>query len=308
MSVERRREAVNLRHPSLSVVRQCHLLDISRSGLYYQPIGISEGDLALMKLIDRQYLATPFYGARKIAVWLKSKDHLVNRKHVQRLMRIMGIKAIYRHPRTSIPSPGHKIYPYLLNGLKVTRPNQVWAADITYIPMARGFLYLFAIIDWYSRYVLSWRLSNTMDADFCVEALKEALRKGKPEIFNTDQGIQFTSEPFTRVLQQNGVLISMDGKGSYNDNIFIERLWRSVKYEEVYLKAYQDGREARISLGRYFRFYNTERPHQSLDYRTPAEVHVGAVKNTGAGMVESLVTNIVETAGRSLNKAPILSY
>jgi len=290
------------------VVRQCQLLDISRSGLYYQPIGISEEDLTLMKLIDRQYLATPFYGARKMAAWLKSKSHLVNRKHVQRLMRIMGIKAIYRHPRTSIPAPGHRIYPYLLNGLTITRPNQVWAADITYIPMARGFMYLFAIIDWYSRYVLSWRLSNTMDADFCVEALEEALRKGRPEIFNTDQGVQFTGEAFTGVLQQHGVMISMDGKGSYNDNLFIERLWRSVKYEEVYLKAYQAGREARISLGEYFRFYNTERPHQSLDYRTPAEVHAGAVENTGAGVVQSLVTNTVEMAGLSLNKAPILSY
>jgi len=284
------------------------LLDISRSGLYYQPIGISEGDLTLMKLIDRQYLATPFYGARKIAAWLKSKGHLVNRKHVQRLMRIMGIKAIYRHPRTSTPSPGHRIYPYLLNGLKITRPNQVWVADITYVPMARGFLYLFAIIDWYSRYVLSWRLSNTMDAGFCVEALEEALRKGRPEIFNTDQGVQFTGEAFTGVLQQHGVMISMDGKGSYNDNIFIERLWRSVKYEEVYLKAYQDGREARISLGEYFRFYNTERPHQSLDYRTPAEVHAGTVEKTGDGVVESLLTNTVGIAGLSLNKAPILSY
>jgi putative transposase len=276
--------------------------------LYYQPIGISEEDLTLMKLIDRQYLATPFYGARKIAAWLKSKDHLVNRKHVQRLMRIMGIKSIYRHPRTSIPILGHRIYPYLLNELTITRPNQVWAADITYIPMARGFLYLFAIIDWYSRYVLSWRLSNTMDADFCVEALEEALRKGRPEIFNTDQGVQFTGEAFTGVLQQYGVKVSMDGKGSYNDNLFIERLWRSVKYEEVYLKAYQDGREARISLGEYFRFYNTERPHQSLDYRTPAEVYAGAVENIGAGVVQSLVTSIVGMAGLSLNKAPILSY
>ena len=261
-----------------------------------------------MKLIDRQYLATPFYGARKIAAWLKSKDHLVNRKHVQRLMRIMGIKSIYRHPRTSIPILGHRIYPYLLNELTITRPNQVWAADITYIPMARGFLYLFAIIDWYSRYVLSWRLSNTMDADFCVEALEEALRKGRPEIFNTDQGVQFTGEAFTGVLQQYGVKVSMDGKGGYNDNLFIERLWRSVKYEEVYLKAYQDGREARISLGEYFRFYNTERPHQSLDYRTPAEVYAGAVENIGAGVVQSLVTSIVGMAGLSLNKAPILSY
>jgi len=261
-----------------------------------------------MKLIDRQYLATPFYGARKIAAWLKSQNKLVNRKHVRRLMRIMGIKAIYRRPKTSKPASGNKIYPYLLRDMEITRPNQVWCADITYIPMVRGFMYLVVIMDWYSRYVLSWRLSNTMDSDFCVEALKEALRKGKPEIFNTDQGVQFTGEAFTDVLQQHGVKVSMDGKGSYNDNLFIERLWRSVKYEEVYLKAYQDGREARISLGEYFRFYNTERPHQSLGYRTPAEVHVGALENTGAGMVESLVTNMVGMAGRSLNKAPILSY
>jgi len=219
LNVERRRAVVDRRHPSLSVVRQCRLLDISRSGLYYQPIGISEEDLTLMKLIDRQYLATPFYGARKIAAWLKSQGQRVNRKRVRRLMRIMGLKAIYRRPRTSVPAPGHKIYPYLLSGMKITRPNQVWAADITYIPMARGFLYLVAIIDWYSRYVLSWRLSNTLDADFCVEALQEALRKGKPEIFNTDQGSQFTSEAFTGLLQQHGVKISMDGKGSYNDPV-----------------------------------------------------------------------------------------
>jgi len=238
--------------------------------LYYQPIGISEEDLTLMKLIDRQYLATPFYGARKIAAWLKSQGQRVNRKRVRRLMRIMGLKAIYRHPRTSKPAPGHKIYPYLLGDLRITRPNQVWAADITYIPMAHGFLYLIAIIDWYSRYVLSWRLSNTLDADFCIEALEEALTKGKPDIFNTDQGSQFTSEAFTGLLQQHGIRISMDGKGSYRDNLFIERLWRSVKYEEVYLHAYQDGRDARIGLGNYFRFYNTERPHQSHGYRTPA--------------------------------------
>jgi len=248
------------------------LLDISRSGLYYQPTGISEEDLTLMKLIDRQYLVTPFYGARKIAIWLKSQDQRVNRKRVRRLMRTMGLKAIYRRPRTSQPAAGHKIYPYLLSGIKITRPNQVWAADITYIPMARGFLYLVAIIDVYSRYVLSWRLSNTLDADFCVEALHEALKRGRPEIFNTDQGAQFTSEAFTGLLKQHGVRISMDGKGSYNDNLFIERLWRSVKYEEVYLKAYQDGKEARAGIGNYFRFYNTERPHQALGYRTPAEV------------------------------------
>ena len=188
---------VDHQHASLSILRQCRLLDISRSGLYYQPKGIPEEDLTLMKLIDRQYLATPFYGARKIAAWLKSQGYRVNRKRIRRLMRIMGLKAIYRHPRTSKPAPGHKIYPYLLGDLRITRPNQVWAADITYIPMAHGFLYLVAIIDWYSRYVLSWRLSNTLDADFCIEALEEALTKGKPDTFNTDQGAQFTSEAFT---------------------------------------------------------------------------------------------------------------
>jgi len=261
-----------------------------------------------MKLIDRQYLPTPFYGARKIAAWLKSQGHRANRKRIRRLMRIMGLKAIYRRPRTSQPTPGHKIYPYLPGGMKITRPNQVWAADITCIPMARGFLYLVAIIDWYSRYVLSWRLSNTLDAGFCVEALGEALKKGKPEIFNTDQGSRFTGDAFTGLLQQHGVRISMDGKGSYNDNLFIERLWRSVKYEEVYLKAYQDGREARIGLGNYFRFYNTERPHQTHGYRTPAEVFTSmTVEATNGGMVESLTPDPLRIAESNLNIAPILS-
>jgi len=261
-----------------------------------------------MKLIDRQYLATPFYGARKIAAWLKSQGYRVNRKRIRRLMRIMGLKAIYRRPRTSKPALGHKIYPYLLGDLRITRPNQVWAADITYIPMAHGFLYLVAIIDWYSRYVLSWRLSNTLDADFCIEALEEALTKGKPEIFNTDQGAQFTSEAFTGLLQQHGVRISMDGKGSYNDNLFIERLWRTVKYEEVYLKAYQGGKEAKVGIGNYFRFYNTERPHQALGYRTPAEVYsVIQVEPTNGGMVESLTSDSLRIVGPNLNIAPILS-
>jgi len=284
------------------------LLDISRSGLYYQPTGISEENLTLMKLIDRQYLVTPFYGARKIAAWLKSQGQGVNRKHVRRLMRTMGLKAIYRRPRTSQPAAGHKIYPYLINGIKITRPNQVWAADITYIPMARGFLYLVAIIDVYSRYVLSGRLSNTLDANFCVEALYEALKRGRPEIFNTDQGSQFTSEAFTGLLKQHGVRISMDGKGSYNDNLFIERLWRSVKYEEVYLKAYQVGKEARSSIGNYFRFYNTERPHQALGYRTPTEVfNAIPVEATSRSMVESLIPDPLRIAEPNLNIAPILS-
>ena len=306
--MERRRAVVDREHPSLSVVRQCKLLYISRSGLYYQPKGISEEDLTLMKLIDRQYLATPFYGARKIAAWLKSQGRQVNRKRVRRLMRLMGIKAIYRRPRTSTPAPGHKIYPYLIGGMEITRPNQVWAADITYIPMARGFLYLVVIMDWYSRYVLSWRLSNTLDAGFCVDALEEALRKGRPDICNTDQGAQFTSEAFTGLLEQHRIRISMDGKGSYNDNLFIERLWRTVKYEEVYLKAYQDGRDARASLGDYFRFYNTERPHQALGYQTPAEVfNLMPVEVTNGGMVESLIPSTWGTAGPALNIAPILS-
>jgi putative transposase len=300
---------VNRRHLSLSVVKQCHLLDINRSGLYYQPKGHSDEDLVLMKLIDRQYLATPFYGARKIVVELKKQEGLtVNRKRVRRLMQFMGIRALYQRPRTSKPAPEHEVYPYLLRDLKITRPNQVWAADITYIPMARGFLYLVAIIDWYSRYVISWRLSNTLDADFCVAALEEALSRGTPEIFNTDQGSQFTGEAFTRLLKEHDIKISMDGKGSYNDNLFIERLWRTVKYEEVYLKAYEGGREARIGLGAYFRFYNTCRPHQSLGYRTPEEVYAGDVENTYTNVVESLVTNTVGMAGLSLNKTPILSY
>jgi len=308
VSVERRRAVVDRQHPSLSVVRQCKLLNISRSGLYYQPAEISKEDLTLMKLMDRQYLATPFYGARRMAAWLKNQGYRVNRKRIRRLMRIMGIEAVYRRPKTSKPAPEHKVYPYLLKGIEITRPNQVWAADITYIPMARGFLYLVSIMDWYSRYVLSWRLSNTLDAGFCVDALEEALRKGRPDIFNTDRGAQFTSEAFTGLLMQHGVRISMDGKGRYSDNLFIERLWRTVKYEEVYMKAYQDGKEAKIGIGDYFRFYNTERPHQALGYRTPAEVFTSSlVAVTQGGMVESLPSGIQRTAGLSLNLALTLS-
>jgi putative transposase len=298
---------VDRNHPSLSIICQCKLLGISRSGLYYKMVGIVEEDLTLMKLMDRQYLLTPFYGARKMAAWLKSKGHIVNWKRVRRLMQIMGLKAIYRRPKTSKPAPGNKIYPYLLNGLKITRPNQVWATDITYIPLARGFLYLVVILDWYSRYVLAWRLSNTLESDFCVEALREALRKGRPEIFNTDQGSQFTAEEFTSILESQGVKISMDGKGRYADNLFIERLWRTVKYEEVYLKAYQDGREARTHLGQYFHFYNTERPHQSLGYKTPAEEYYARkVETINEGMVESEKPSIhtltpVRIAGPYLN-------
>ncbi len=299
---------VDRQHPSLSVARQCALLGINRSGLYYQPVGTSEEDLALMKLIDRRYLDTPFYGARKMAVWMKGQGHLVNRKRVRRLMRLMGLKTIYRRPRTSKPATGHKVYPYLLNNVTINRANQIWAADITYIPMARGFLYLVAIIDWYSRYVLSWRLSNTLSVDFCVDALKEALRKGQPDIFNTDQGAQFTSEEFTGLLDERGIRVSMDGKGSYSDNLFIERLWRTVKYEEVYLKTYCDGREASVAIGQYFRFYNCQRPHQSLGYRTPADVYNSTtMEESNGGVLQSLLPSPSRMAEPDLNSAPILS-
>jgi putative transposase len=266
-----------------------------------------------MKTLDRQYLSAPYYGARKMAVWLKSKGQIVNRKRVRRLMQIMGLKAIYRRPRTSQPAAGHKIYPYLLNGLKINRPNLVWAADITYIPMPRGFLYLVVIMDWYSRCILAWRLSNTLESDFCLEALREALRKGHPEIFNSDQGSQFTAEEFTGLLESQGVKVSMDGKGRYTDNLFIERLWRTVKYEEVYLKAYQDGREARIEIGRYIHFYNSERPHQSLGYKTPAEVFNSLPLAIVYDVVvqsrelEREATNPVRMAGSDLNFGPFLS-
>ena len=263
---------MNRHHPDLSLACQCALLGISRSSLYYQPTQAKVKDLELMTLMDRQYLKTPFYGSRRMSVWLRREGYLVNRKRVRRLMRVMGIEAIYRRPNTSRPSPENKVYPYLLRGLEVSGVNQVWMADITYIPMARGFLYLVAIMDWYSRYVLAWRLSNTLDADFCVDGLEEARRQGKPEIFNTDQGSQFTSEAFTSMLLEHGIRISMDGKGRYIDNIFVERLWRSVKYEEVYLKAYQNVPEARAGIGAYLRFYNHERPHQALGYQTPQEI------------------------------------
>ena len=232
-----------------------------------------------------------------MAEWLKTQAQEVNRKRVRRLMGVMGLNAIYQRPRTSKPGPEHKVHPYLLRDMAITRPHQVWTADITYVPMARGFMYLVVIMDWYSRYVLAWRLSNTLESDFCVEALQEALQKGKPEIFNTDQGARFTGDAFTGVLEEHGIRISMDGKGSYNDNLFIERLWRTVKYEEIYLKAYQDGREARAGLGQYFRFYNDDRFHQALGYLTPSDAF--------HSMVESLTSGRTAEHDRSL--APILS-
>jgi putative transposase len=220
LSREQRRALVDRQHPSLSVVRRCALLGVSRSSVYYQPVKASQKNLELMKLIDQQYLERPFYGSRRMTAWLRNQGYGVNRKRVRRLMGIMGLRAIYRRPRTNQPAPGHQVYPYLLRGVAITQPKQVWTADITYIPMARGFLYLVAIMDWYSRYVLAWRLSNTLEASFCVEALEETLRKGVPEIFNTDQGTQFTSQTFTGLLEQHGVRVSMDGKGRYTDNLF----------------------------------------------------------------------------------------
>jgi putative transposase len=258
----------------LPVIRQCKLLSINRSTLYYQPKPASEDDLQLMRRIDEMHLQRPFYGSRRIRDWLRDEGHDINRKRVQRLMRQMGIAALYPKQSTSQPGQGHKVYPYLLKGLEINRPNQVWATDITYIPMAKGFVYLIAILDWYSRKVLSWRLSNTMDTAFCVDALEAAIdRYGRPEIFNTDQGAQFTSEAFTGVLKNHDIQISMDGKGRWVDNVFVERLWRSVKYEEVYLKEYANVGALYHGLKAYFELYNHERPHQSLAYQTPAEVH-----------------------------------
>ena len=245
MSRSQRRAMIDREEPKLSLVRQCALLGISRSSLYYLPTEAGAEDMELMALIDQQYLKTPFYGSRRMTAWLRNHGHQVNRKRVRRLMQLIGLEAIYRRPNTSKPNPGHKVYPYLLRGLEINRVNQVWATDITYIPMARGFLYLVAIMDWHSRYVLAWRLSNTLEVDFCVAALEEALSKGRPQIFNTDQGSQFTSEAFTSMLLAQGVQVSMDGRGRCMDNVFVERLWRSIKYEEVYLKAYQNGTQAR---------------------------------------------------------------
>jgi putative transposase len=259
--------------PGLSVRRQCALLGLARSGVYRVAPAPDPQDLALMRRIDELYLALPFYGSRRMTLALKAEGHAVNRKRVQRLMRTMGLEARVPRPGTSRRAPGHPVHPYLLNGLVIERANQVWAADITYIPMARGFLYLVAVMDWASRAVLAWRLANTLDVSFCVEALEAALaRHGRPEIFNTDQGAQFTSAAFTGRLAAAGVAISMDGRGRWLDNVFVERLWRSLKYEEVHLKAYADGREARAGIGAWIAFYNEHRPHQALGYRPPMAV------------------------------------
>jgi putative transposase len=260
-------------HPKLSVRRQCALLGIHRSQLYYEPAPEKPENLELMRLIDEQYLKRPFWGSRNFGVYLRNQGYRVNRKRIQRLMRKMGLEGISPGPSTSRPSPGHKVYPYLLKDLLIERPNQVWSSDITYVPLGEGYLYLVAVMDWYSRLVLSWRLSNSLDADFCVSALDDALKQGRPEIFNTDQGTQFTSAVFTDRLQSAAIAISMDGRGRALDNVFIERLWRSVKYEDIYLKDYVSGADCQKGLRSYFTFYCHERPHQSLGYRTPWEVH-----------------------------------
>jgi putative transposase len=261
--------------------------------------------------MDRQYLKTPFYGSRRMKAWLLAEGYLVSRSKVRRLMRLMGLEAIYRRPNTSKPAPGHRVYPYLLKGVDVNRVDQVWSADITYIPMAQGFLYLVAIMDWHSRHVLAWKLSNTMDTDFCVTALEAALGKGRPEVFNTDQGAQFTSDAFTQTLRERGIRVSMDGKGRYLDNIFVERLWRSIKYEEVYLKAYQTVAEARAGINAYLEFYNRRRPHQSLGYRTPAQVYQkGQAEKRVAAQEPGLTSGLVKPsvgAGDSLILALRLS-
>jgi putative transposase len=274
MSRAERRALVEREDPALPVSQQCRLLAVSRSSIYRRPAEVSEEDRAIMALIDRQYLARPYYGSRRMAAWLATQGHPVNRKRVQRLMRLMGLVAVYQRPNTSKLAAAHKVYPYLLGGLSIERANQVWCSDITYIPMAKGFLYLVAIMDWHSRAVLAWRLSNTLGADFCIEALEEALAGyGRPEIFNTDQGCQFTDTEFIAVLDRCGITISMDGKGRCMDNIFIERLWRSLKYEEVYLHAYASVAEAKAGIGAWLSFYNEERQHQSLGYHTPRQIY-----------------------------------
>ncbi|NHT77643.1 IS3 family transposase [Rhizobiaceae bacterium CRRU44] len=272
-----RKEMIDREH-KLSVARQARLLGFSRGSIYYLPRPVSEGDLALMRRIDELHLNYPFAGSRMLQGLLRGDGLETGRLHVATLMKKMGIEAIYRRPNTSKPAPGHKIYPYLLRKLSVTRPNHVWAMDLTYIPMARGFVYLCAVVDWFSRRVLSWRLSITMEAAFCIEAVEEALaRYGKPDIFNTDQGSQFTSVDFTAVLKKAEIAISMDGKGAWRDNVFVERLWRSIKYEEVYLHAYKTVSEARVGIGRYLTFYNSRRPHSSLDRQTPDQAYFNAL-------------------------------
>ncbi len=272
-SVEEKRKLIEPIHAQISIRRQCELLGLNRSSYYMKPARESSLNLELMRVIDAQYMKTPFYGYPKMTAWLRRQNYLENKKRVARLMQLMGLQAVFPGRKTSIPAKGHKIYPYLLRDMAITRPNQVWSTDITYIPMAKGFMYLVAVIDWYSRYVLSWTLSNTLDAAFCLEALELALQKGAPAIFNTDQGAQFTARAFIDRLLAEDIRISMDGRGRALDNIFIERFWRTLKYEDIYLQNYETVLALIAGLTHYFPFYNEERPHQSLNYRTPEEVY-----------------------------------
>ena len=261
-------------HLTLSIRRQCQLLDLNRATYYWRPASASPLNLELMRLIDQEYTRAPFYGYRRLTARLNQEHgYGVNHKRVARLMQQMGLRAVYPRPRTSIPDKQHRRYPYLLRDLVVDRPNQVWAADITYVPLPRGFMYLVAVMDWFSRFVLAWQLSNTLDGAFCLAALRRALRDGRPDIFNTDQGVQFTAQAFTDELEAAGIRVSMDGRGRFVDNIFVERLWRTVKYEDIYLKGYETVPALAAGLSDYFQLYNFDRPHQSLDYRTPADVH-----------------------------------
>lgn len=271
-----RRPLVEPHHEELSLTRQCHLLGMSRSGLYYKPVQPNEEELALMRAIDEQYLRTPFYGRRRMTIAMNQQGFLVGQKRIRTAMRTMGLEAIYPKPNLSMPNKEHKKFPYLMRNLTVDSADQAWAGDITYVPLKGGFGYLFAIIDWFSRYVIDWELSNLLDAEFCVEALERGLLRRKPMIFNTDQGVQFTSKQFVGRLENSGVQISMVGKGRAFDNIFIERLWRSVKYEEIYPRGYESLKELKMGLKRYFEYYNNERPHQGLGYETPAGVYFGA--------------------------------
>jgi len=272
--LHQKRQYVDRDNSNLSISQQCHLLEIQRTGLYYEPSTESEINLWLMKEIDRTYTDHPDFGSRRMAQWLNRRnERSFNRKRIQRLMQKMGIQGILPGPHTSKPHPEHKIYPYLLRDKVIGHPNQVWSSDITFIPMAKGFMYLVAVIDWYSRYILSWELSNTQDTGFCLEALEMALKQGFPDIFNTDQGCQFTSKSFTGRLLNENIQISMDGRGRALDNIFIERFWRSIKYEDIYVRDYESVRDLEKGLGKYFKFYNEERPHQSLGYKTPLEIH-----------------------------------
>ena len=272
-SLEQQRTLIEVGHPELSVRRQCELLGLNRSSLYYEPAGETPENLRWMRLIDEEYTAHPFYGSRRMAVWLVNQGEVVNRKRVQRLMRIMGLEAIYPKPKLSTVGRGQWIYPYLLRDVAIQRPDQVWSTDITYVPLVSGFMYLAAVIDWYSRYVIAWRLSNTLDGSFCLEMLEEALSQGRPEVFNTDQGVQFTAQAWTGRLEAAGVAVSMDGRGRCLDNVFVERLWRTVKYEDIYLHGYETVPALHEGLGQYFPFYNAERCHQALDYRTPSAVY-----------------------------------